>query len=175
MEHTHLFHNLSILSKLTQGDKLITSGLRFEIYPPSNVRFLHRWWYAEGRHENVERVKSVINSCITTIALCDTNTATTRTLIATPVERGTRMADLLEQAIHGLRNLQETYKGDFTMESTLSLLLQDIDDFLERRKDGRASQQREPLDAADANAGAPSLAQRVTSTHPKMRRSEERG
>ena len=132
MDYSRAMHNMSVISRVSQQDKLVTSGTYFSIHPPSNSRFLWRWWYSDNRLQNVEAVKATVDSAITAIALCDADS--TSNLIAQPDLVGTRLSEMLEKAIVGLQNLKETYKDDIGVHSSLERLITESSDFLAQRK-----------------------------------------
>ena len=137
MDHSTLFHNLAVLSKVNQQDKLITNGLKYTIYPPTNLRFIVRWWQGDSRIETLENVKSLINQTMMTIALC--GAPDTCGLLTSTDLLSSRLTDALEKSLTGLRNLRETYRDCVGTESMLAILVQDCETFLDNRKGRRTN------------------------------------
>lgn len=57
-------NNLRILSALSHNDKLNTLQDQFDIYSPTSMRGLLRFWYGENRAQNVQRVRQTVRAGI---------------------------------------------------------------------------------------------------------------
>lgn len=132
-------NNLCVLSALSHNDKLCTIEDTFDIYAPTSFRGLWRMWYGERRGQNVQRVRQTVRAAIAfaqksleeATALRDAASSDTMRLrIDTIVLQHVRMVDALSRACGGLRNLLQTYRDDAALASQVTLLVQEIEDFV---------------------------------------------
>lgn len=56
--------NLRVLAALSHNDKLNTQQDQFDIYSPTSMRGLMRFWYGETRAQNVQRVRQTVRAAI---------------------------------------------------------------------------------------------------------------
>ena len=135
--------NLHVLAVVSHNDKLMTNDDVFDIYVPTTLRGLMRTWYGERRAQNVQRVRTTVRAGIdfvrqslveigafrlgppSEIAL-DAN----RLRIETMTLQHHRMVDALRRARGGLTNLVQTYRDDAALASQITLLNEEIADFL---------------------------------------------
>lgn len=101
--------NLDVLSRVKVGEKLdwAASG-HFVIMKPGYMTAAMRLFSGSNRWTTLSNVQDVISTAETMEGVQD----------------GDRIKDALHKAIHGVRNLQVTYKDDVLMSSSLNVLLQ---------------------------------------------------
>lgn len=116
---SNLLHNLGIVGRISEQDKIVTEGVRFTIRAPSMLREVSRRWYGEGREHNIEALRSLFFSALMLMQLVDAGETTT-----VSVGRD-RLLNEIRQALVGLRNLQQTYRDDVDTVSRLSVLEQE--------------------------------------------------
>jgi len=158
-----LLRNLTIVAMAKQNDKLYTLGSTFEIDPPTARRSVMRRWYGEGRLHNIERISDTVQRSMQLVAMTLTETAVPDEVRHDQrMRRQVRFLNALESAQRGVRNLIVTYQTDSTAQVRLSLLDQQIQDFVdatrERVHKQASPQQRassSPLDAIHELALAP--------------------
>jgi len=131
--------NLSVIGSLAQNDKLNTKDDIFVIYVPTTLRGIARFYYGENRQQNLQRIQQCIRDSKHFISTCmndiNNNNGDTHSFIKMMdlSEQKTfcaRMLDALKSSKKGLECLQLTYKDDATATSSLSMLVNEIDDFL---------------------------------------------
>lgn len=133
-------NNLHVLSAISHNDKLMTNDDSFDIYVPTSLRGMLRMWYGERRSQNVQRVRQTVRDGIAFASRSlDEATAVLHTLgesdmarlrVATTVLQHARMVSALERCRGGLRNLRQTYREDAALASQITLLIEEIDDFV---------------------------------------------
>jgi hypothetical protein len=136
-------NNLHVLAAISHNDKLMTNEEIFDIYSPTSLRGLLRMWYGEKRGQNIQRIRQTIRcafSCATK-SLDDTKALMTGgnmnasdqmlLRIDTMAMQHIRMCDGLRKAKVGLANLLQTYRDDAALVSQVTLLIGEIDDFVQ--------------------------------------------
>lgn len=135
-------YNLHVLASLQHNDKLITNEDSFGIHVPTSLRGAIRFWYGEGREQNVKRVRlcvrTAMNFCSSSfheVMAMQTGEKTEgsdvmRMKITAIVYQHRRMMDGLKQAREGLKNFLHTYRDDATFHSQIGLLISEVDDFI---------------------------------------------
>jgi hypothetical protein len=143
-EAERTLHNLHVLGALSQNDKLLTNEDRFDIYCPTTMRSLMRTWYGERRGQNVARVHTTVHAgmhfasraleeataLIQTHAGADGMSDLLRFRMDTIAMQHVRMIQALLRARDGLRNLLQTYRDDAALHSKISLVMDEIHDFV---------------------------------------------
>lgn len=147
--------NLHVLAVLSQNDKLLTNGDTFDIYSPTTLRAVWRFWHGEGRAANVQRVRICVRAAmdfvskfmedttalaksadgnvspsteVTTYVLTVPDSAQVR--IETVAMQHVRMLTALRSALGGLRNLLQTYRDDPALASQINLIINEVNDFV---------------------------------------------
>ena len=130
--------NLCVLAAVSHNDKLCTLEDAFTIYAPTTMRGLVRMWYGERREANVQRVRQAVRSGIgfAQQSLEEVNALreaadTMRLRIDTTTLRHLRMVEALRRACTGMRNMLQTYKDDAALASQITLLVQEVEDFVQ--------------------------------------------
>lgn len=114
--------NLLVIQRVGINDKLVFDGAAFNIRPNTSFRAFARWWYSENRYSNYEALRSVICAGVNLVELH---------MLRNEVESANRIKTALLASQKGLRNLSETYRDDVDMTSRLSMLITDLEAFLQ--------------------------------------------
>lgn len=142
MSDERVLRNLGVISKLKQGDKLLTEGEYFSIYNPTALRSLMRMLYRENRETNLIRIQNLIRDAKTqtTAMVSEFATSETEATFAPrlkheiehkgQVNRCARVLEALGESVHGVDNLILTYTDDASIVSSFQALKADIVDFL---------------------------------------------
>ena len=131
-----VLRNLSILSNLSQNDKINTNGDIFVIYEPTYIRGIYRLWYGEGRQYNIQRIQEIVRIATATIRqdIQDVKTMNTEEQVfqkETKKRHYARLIETLAKSRTGLTNLQQTYKDDVSSSSQVQIIIDEINDFLQ--------------------------------------------
>jgi hypothetical protein len=130
MERT--MRNLGVLASLKQNDKLMTSSDIFCIYEPTVMRSLWRLVTGESRELNVQRVQTTLRSAMVTISDTESMEMSDRNhQVKALKSAGTRMRTLLRKALQGIGNMTITYRDDAALCSMVSILSNEVEDFLQ--------------------------------------------
>lgn len=107
------FLNLKIISKLRAHDRLDTSQPVFKIHSATYLipLWVIRWWTRGSREHDVSRIETLFNDAAE-ILNSDTDEG-----------RKSQIADAMEQALNGLRNLCRTYESDATIQSRVEVVI----------------------------------------------------
>lgn len=135
-----LLKNLHVLGALSHNDKLLTNDDNFDIYTPSSLRGLVRMFYRENRSENINRVRLCIRQSMRSAEqaydealefkkIIKDSATLYRTHTSTE-NRYKRLRDGIYRSQRGLENMKKTYPEDALALSKLTLLLEEISDFL---------------------------------------------
>ena len=138
MDAERVFHNLTIVSKLSQNDKLITEGLTFGIRPPGLLRGAQRTWWGETREHSIGSLRSLLSDAMNILTLlhCSATGAyepygeNGRASLSTCTSD--RMLQAIRDSISGMRNLLHTYIGDVSAVARLEVIIQDTEEFIRR-------------------------------------------
>ena len=131
--------NLHVVGALAHNDKLLTNEDTFDIYAPTSVRGLYRYWYHERRAQNMTRIRQTIQRAMQFVertledahAVASSSSPTAIDLrLDTTVTYHVRMSEALGKACGGLRNMLQTYRDDATLSSQIGLTITEITDFL---------------------------------------------
>ena len=135
--------NLHVLGALSHNDKLLTNDDVFDIYQPTALRGLLRFWYGERRAQNAMHIRHHVHAamgyCRQSLedadALGDAINAaqapeSMRIRMDTAAMQHFRMLDALLRACNGLRNLLQTYRDDAAFSSQLALVVAEVEDFV---------------------------------------------
>lgn len=112
--------NLKVVSKLKRGQKLNTRMHYFQIVEKSvfNSVGFFRWLNGESREQTISSLTELVNSCINTDVL-------KKDEIPIIVKEVVKTSE-------GLCNLIFTYSDDSTVESSLTLIIEQIERFVEK-------------------------------------------
>lgn len=133
MDAARVFHNLKIVSQLSQNDKLITEGLTFGIRRPSMWREVTRMWYGERREHVLMSVQSLMSEAMNILALLtQVSEPSFKRLGMSALATCTpeRMLEAIRMALPGIRNLLQTYQGDVSICAKLQVIIQDTEEFI---------------------------------------------
>lgn len=135
--------NLHVLGALSHNDKLLTNDDVFDIYQPTALRGLVRFWYGERRDQNAQRIRHHVHAAVgyakqaleDAEALGDAVSAaqapeSMRLRMDTAALQHFRMLDALVRACAGLRNLLQTYRDDAAFSAQLALVVTEVEDFV---------------------------------------------
>jgi hypothetical protein len=122
-EHEYL---LDVISNINTNDKLCTQGDMMDVYRPTVLRGVMRWWSGETRLRNVQTVELVIKSVMAQLRVQSGERET---------DRSGRMAVRLAASMRGILNLIETYRDDVVTCSRLRVLHSEIVSYLSTRGD----------------------------------------
>ena len=135
-EEERILKNLAIIASISQNDKLCTNEEQFGIYCPTSLRALHRMWCGENRHQNIQRVRSVIHLAM------ETATKFMEQSASAPFSNGganlhtdrislnyRRFMNSIGLTVQGLENLHKTYRDDPVIMADIDLLIHEINDF----------------------------------------------
>lgn len=132
-------HNLRVLASVSQNDKLMTNEDRFDIYCPTTLRAMMRMWYGEKRAQNVQRVRATVREAMNfasrsleeaSALLQATSSSDFRLRVDTTAVQHLRMMEALVRAQQGLRNLLQTYREDAALASQITLVVEEITDYV---------------------------------------------
>jgi len=132
-ETERVLRNLSILSSVSQNDKLNTNEETFSIYIPTPMRGVLRMWYSEKRNSNVIKIQEAVRLAVNFIqnTLQEVNSDNESLFTTQNKQRQCkRMFETLSLSRNGLSNLQQTYKDDISMSAQLKIVSDEIDDFI---------------------------------------------
>ena len=125
MEPEEIFINLKVLQGLNKNQKLISRGQYINVEPQSIIpEGLRRWRRQDSRDETLKKINLIVNSAIEYI-LKDSNSTSTAKIrfnekttllngdnenaLVKKEKSGHEMKIYLENALHGIKNLKETY------------------------------------------------------------------
>lgn len=131
MDAGRVFHNLRIVSKLSQNDKLVTEGLTFGIRTPSMWRELVRTWHGETREHMLMSLQALMGEAINILALtrsADYQLPQSGILLNTCTSG--RMLAAIQCAIPGLQSLLQTYSCDVSICARLHGIKADTEEFI---------------------------------------------
>jgi hypothetical protein len=147
-EAERTLNNLHVLAALSHNDKLMSNEENFDIYTPTTFRGLFRTWYGEKRGQNVQRIRNTVRSAISfaSRSLDETNVLLQQDFsphgvvpspesmmqlrVDTMALQHVRMVDALCSSRVGLLNLLQTYRDDAALASQITLIAQEITDFM---------------------------------------------
>ncbi len=127
MEPEEIFINLKVLQGLNKNQKLISRGQYINIEPQSIIpEGIRRWRRQDSRDETLKKINLIVNSAIEFILKDAKSTSTTKirfnentiinetnenneTTLVKKEKSGHEMKVYLENALHGIKNLKETY------------------------------------------------------------------
>ena len=120
-----MMQNLTTLSTLQLNQKLCTSSSTFTVQPASGiVAAMRRGWYGEDRHANISRLQSLFSLAMLRCEVLE--------LKGTDSALRARILRLCKDAVVGLECLTQTYREDVAIVSNLSVLKDNVLEFLER-------------------------------------------
>lgn len=114
-----VFINLSLISKIEIGDKLIQNDKYINI-DKSYVKFFTRWMNGDNRTDNISFINNVLykafeyNEKLST----DQSSEIAQTLL--------RLNNDLKNCINGLMNLKQTYSNDKLIQSEIDVMVDNI-------------------------------------------------
>lgn len=131
--------NLHVVGSLSANDKLLTNDEWFDIHTPTSWRALYRVWTGESRATNIARVRSCVRNGISFVSSSFEDVATprggetdvTRFRLDAKAMLHFRMVTALTRASAGLVVLGETYRSDPGLKSQVTLLIEEVEDFLQ--------------------------------------------
>lgn len=136
--------NLWIVSQVSHNDKLSTEDEKFTIHRPGLMTSIVRRWYGERRMVNMQRVSQCmrhamaylkeVNELEAAIPPTEGMHGESRTEVQRYLQKrkgAQRMHQALSGSISGLRNMQQTYRDDIQACAQLTLLVNEIEDFIE--------------------------------------------
>lgn len=140
-------HNLGVVGRLLEQDKLVTNSIRFTIRPPAITREIMRRWYGEGREHSIEALNSLFSSALTLLALLHSDKAPSDQAVS----KG-RLERHIQKALEGVKNLKQTYRDDVDMVARLSQLEDETGERLTRitQSDGEALRNASSNDSENA-------------------------
>lgn len=139
-----LLKQLDIIGSICQNDKLCTQKGVVDVYRPSSIRGLQRWWTGENRSVNLQQVRLIVDrSCDTATMLLerlrnarDATTSIDGALVfmdrAGLVQVCNSLLEALKRSVGGLQNLVETYKDDYVTSAEIRLMADQVTLFAQR-------------------------------------------
>ena len=122
--------NLIVTSRVGINDKLVVEGGKLNIQPQSSWRALWRWWYSETRLASFNAVHALMSAACNMIELQQ---------LRGNQKEAMPIAEILPQALRGVKNLSETYRDDVEACAKFQMLISDIERFLLEHELDRAS------------------------------------
>lgn len=102
--------NLRVLHSLPCNARLDTTAVLFRIHTqaawvPTPIK---RWWAAQDRVTDINRIRTVYSRAIACATDCD------------------RVKEYLQQSLSGLRNLKTTYRNDVTTAALIDVIVDNV-------------------------------------------------
>lgn len=119
-----LFTDLKVLGSIKQNQKLYTNGHQIRVDDESIFQPATRFFFGESRAANMRSIKRVLQQANTVVDLYMQNSPRSTTSINVV----SRLQKELQNAVLGLANLQSTYDNDMTTLSTISVLIENINE-----------------------------------------------
>ena len=182
--------NLHVLGALSDNDKLVTNDDSFDIYGPTSLRAIWRFIKGEGRAGNVQRVRTCVRNAMSFAStfLEDVNTMldhchtplppadATRLRVKSMCDQHHRMMAGLAKAQTGMQHLLLTYRDDPAMAAQVSLLIEEVDTFLQTMNPfSEALQRRYDATSAQEETERKSPQSSVRNPAPPPGKSERKG
>jgi hypothetical protein len=114
-----IYVNLTLLSKIEVGDKLIKNGKNINI-DTSIFPFITRWFYGHNRNDILFFIGLILNKAFVI------NDELTNELKNTETQQLLRLTNDLKNAINGLGNLKQTYHYDKLAQSEIDVMIENI-------------------------------------------------
>jgi hypothetical protein len=114
-----IFVNLSLISKIESGDKIILNDKHINI-DSSYFQFFTRWINGSGRNETIQFISMILNKAFEhNDRLIGESTDASAQLLF-------RLNSDLKNSINGLNNLKQTYSMDKLIQSEIDVFIDDI-------------------------------------------------
>ena len=117
MDSEALLHNLRIVSKVGEQDKLVT-GPRYFLRQPTLLRSVSRWWFGETRHRDIDNLRSLFAAAVNLVIV----SAEEKYHTGVSVER---VVTEIKGALGGIDVLLRTYHDDHDICVRLETLVND--------------------------------------------------
>jgi hypothetical protein len=114
-----IYVNLTLLSKIEVGDKLIKNGKNINI-DTSIFPFITRWFYGHNRNDILLFISLILNKAF---VINDELTNETKN---TETQQLLRLTNDLKNAINGLGNLKQTYHYDKLAQAEIDVMIENI-------------------------------------------------
>jgi hypothetical protein len=141
-----LFTDLKVLGTIKQNQKLYTNGHQIRVDDESILQPATRFFFGENRSGNMRSIKRVLQQANTVVDLymhngvCSTSSAN--------VVR--RLQNEMQNAVLGLGNLKSTYDSDMTTMSSISVLIENINETITSIQEWLTKVQPVALSVTDA-------------------------
>lgn len=116
-----IYVNLTLLSKIEVGDKLIKNGKNINI-DTSIIQFITRWIYGHNRNDILQFISEILNKAFSIndelINETINNNNETQQLL--------RLTNDLKNSINGLGNLKQTYHYDKLAQAEIDVMIENI-------------------------------------------------
>lgn len=119
--------NLKIISKIREGDKLLTQNDIIEIDKATVLQGVYRWMNSEGRQVTIKKLNDIVED---TIKITDHLFDNEKKKLIKCEELEENNSQLFQKfilemtnSLLGLENLKKTYKGDITISAQIDILL----------------------------------------------------
>ena len=119
-----LFTDLKVLGTIKQNQKLYTNGHQIRVDDESILQPATRFFFGESRSANMRSIKRVLQQANTVVDLYMHNGSSS----ATSINVVSRLQKEMQNAVLGLANLKSTYDSDMTTLSTISVLIENINE-----------------------------------------------
>ena len=140
-ETDRILRNLGVVGRLKANDKLFTRSDFFEIQSPTPFQAVYRTYYGETRTNNMRSITEHVRlaKCAITSILAERSemsetrmesTIAGEVMVQEKLHLCTRIGNALLTSIHGLRNLQTTYREDVAILVMIDEICLDIDTFV---------------------------------------------
>ena len=119
--------NLKIISKIKEGDKLLTQNDIIEIDQSNLLQGVYRWMHSEGRQVTIKKLNDIVEETIKITDYLFENEKKKITKNEVLEENNSQLFQkfILEMtnSLLGLENLKKTYTGDITISAQIDILL----------------------------------------------------
>jgi hypothetical protein len=119
--------NLKIISKIREGDKLLTQNDIIEIDKATVLQGVYRWMNSEGRQVTIKKLNDIVED---TIKITDHLFDNEKKKLIKCEELEENNSQLFQKfilemtnSLLGLENLKKTYNGDITISAQIDILL----------------------------------------------------
>lgn len=117
MNDNEVFINLTVISKIACGDKLILESDNLLNIDTSYLQFITRWWNGSNRMELLDFVNTVLTRAFE---------MNKRFLTEQNEVMVFRLTADLKNALTGLNNLKQTYPHDKLVQSEIDVMMENI-------------------------------------------------
>jgi hypothetical protein len=115
-----VFINLTLLSKIDVGDKLVNTGSKHMNIDTSYFQFITRWFKGSSRTNSIKFINQILVKAFEyNDSLMEEKTEDSAITLF-------RLTADLKNALNGLNNLKQTYSADKLIQSELDVMIDNI-------------------------------------------------